>query len=193
MDGRYPLKGSRAVVIGASAGGLQALSAILPHLPEDYDPVLVCIHLPPHKNSVVAELFADKCRMSVVEADDKAPIEAGTIYFAPPDYHLLVEQDHSLSLSNEAPVYFSRPSIDVLFETAAEAYGEDLTGIVLSGANEDGAAGLRAVIDAGGRGLIQMPKGAYARLMPESAIAACPEARVLPLEQIAAELTGDAS
>ncbi|ESQ77883.1 chemotaxis protein CheB [Asticcacaulis sp. YBE204] len=188
MGQSTPIK--KAVVIGASAGGLQALSAILPHLAKDHDPVVVCIHLPPHKDSVIAELFAGKCRMTVVEAEDKAPIETGTIYFAPPDYHLLIEQDHSLSLSSEAPVYFSRPSIDVLFETAAEAYGDNLTGIVLTGANEDGAAGLRAVIDAGGRGLIQMPRGAYARLMPESAMAACPEAEVLTLDQIAATLTG---
>lgn len=177
-----------AVVIGASAGGLKALNDILTPLPADFMPVLVVIHLPSQRPSLIAELLDEKCRMTVVEAEDKAPIEPGTIYFAPPDYHLLVEQDQTLSLSNEAPVYFSRPSIDVLFETAAEAFGPYLTGVILTGANEDGAAGLKAVMAAGGRGLIQHPKTAYARAMPEAAIEACPQARVLMIDEIASEL-----
>lgn len=180
--------GNKAVVIGASAGGVEALSTVLPQLPSDHCAVLVVIHLPPNKPSVMAELFAEKCRMRVVEAEDKAPIETGTIYFAPPDYHVLVEPDFSIALSNEAPVWFSRPSIDVLFETAADAYGANLTGIILTGANEDGASGLRAVMAQGGRGLIQSPEAAYARLMPETARDLSPQAQVLPLDRIAAEL-----
>jgi len=183
----------KAVVIGASAGGVDALSQLLPRLPSDFAPVMVVIHLPPHKNSVLTGLFAEKCRMRVVEAEDKAAIEAGEICFAPPDYHLLVETDHSLSLSSEAPVWFSRPSIDVLFETAADAYGPALTGVILTGANEDGAQGLRAVLDHGGRGFIQLPDSAYARLMPETATRLCPEAEQLTIDQIAERLLAEAS
>ncbi|WP_040308614.1 chemotaxis protein CheB, partial [Asticcacaulis biprosthecium] len=141
---------AEAIVIGASAGGVEALSAILPRLPADYPlPVMVVIHLPPDRRSLMAKLFDAKCAMSVREADDKEPIARGTVYFAPPDYHLLVETDRRLSLSSEEPVLFSRPAIDILFETAADAYGPGLVGIILSGANEDGAAGLKAVRAAG--------------------------------------------
>ncbi|MFT3996489.1 MAG: chemotaxis protein CheB [Asticcacaulis sp.] len=180
--------GGKILVIGASAGGVDALSAVLPRLPRDFPPVLVVIHLPAHKNSILAGLFADRCQMRVVEAEDKIAIEPGTIYFAPPDYHLLVEADHTLSLSSEAPVWFSRPSIDVLFETAADAYGPALTGIILTGANEDGASGLRRVLDLGGQAIIQSPDTAYARAMPQSAADLCPEATLLPLREIADHL-----
>ncbi|BBF81588.1 chemotaxis protein CheB [Asticcacaulis excentricus] len=183
----------KAVVIGASAGGVEALSAVLPHLPPDHCPVLVVIHLPSNRHSVLADLFRDKCLMKVVEAEDKAPIDAGNIYFAPPDYHLMVEPDFTIALSNEAPVWFSRPSIDVLFETAADAYGPGLTGVILTGANEDGAGGLRAVMAQGGRGLIQSPETAYARLMPETALSLCPAAEVCPLEDLAAKLLVEAA
>jgi len=185
--------GQKAVVVGASAGGIDALSLLLPQLPPDFAPVMVVIHLPPQKQSMLAGLFAEKCQMRVVEAEDKVPIEAGTIYFAPPDYHLLVETDLSLSLSSEEPVWFSRPSIDLLFETAADAYGSGLTGVILTGANEDGARGLRTVLDCGGRGLIQRPSEAYARLMPEAAAHLCPEAVCLGLAPIAQRLITEAS
>lgn len=175
-----------AVVIGASAGALEALSVILPSLPADYRlPLLIVVHVPPDKKSILAELFQAKCNIKVREAEDKEPISAGTAYFAPPDYHLLVETDESLSLSNEEPVLYSRPSLNVLFETAADAYGPSLIAIVLSGANEDGAKGLRAVAQAGGMVIVQSPEGAYARAMPEAAIAACPGAKILPLKEIA--------
>ena len=133
-----------AIVIGASAGALEALSAILPALPEGFRlPVIVVVHVPPDKRSVLAELFQAKCRVSVREAEDKEPIVGGTVYFAPPDYHLLVEADEHLSLSSDEPVLFSRPSIDVLFESAADAYGPALIAIILTGANQDGAEGMR--------------------------------------------------
>ena len=178
-----------AVVIGVSAGGLKALSSILPDLPADYPvPILVVIHLPPSGKSLVAELFANKCAMKVVEADDKEPIEPGTVYFAPPDYHLLVERDHTLSLSSEEPVLFSRPSIDVLFESAADAYGPGLIGVVLTGANNDGAHGLKAIMNAGGVCIVEQPDDAYASMMPKSAIDAVPSARVMSLDDIAAYL-----
>jgi two-component system chemotaxis response regulator CheB len=178
-----------AVVIGASAGALEALSVILPALPEEFAlPVLIVVHQPPDRRSVLAELFQSKCRIAVREAEDKEPMRAGTAYFAPPDYHLLVESDKSLSLSNDEPVLYSRPSIDVLFETAADAYGRGLVAIVLSGANQDGAAGLKAVVDAGGLGIVQKPDEAFAAAMPEAALALCPSALVLPLTGIAAYL-----
>jgi len=180
-----------AVVIGASAGALEALSLILPVLPQAYKAVvLVVVHVPPDRKSILAELFREKCRMDVREVEDKEPLVAGTVYFAPPDYHLLVELDKSASLSSDEPVLYSRPSIDVLFESAADAYGEALVAIILTGANEDGARGLKAVAEAGGLALVQRPEGAFATAMPEAAIAACPSARILTLEEIATCLEG---
>jgi two-component system chemotaxis response regulator CheB len=180
---------AEAVVIGASAGALEALSVILPFLPADYAlPVMIVVHVPPDKPSLLAELFQAKCAIEVREAEDKEPISGGTAYFAPPDYHLLVEADKTLSLSNDEPVFYSRPSLDVLFESAADAYGPSLIGIVLTGANQDGAKGLKAVTEAGGTAIVQSPEGAYARAMCEAAIAECPEAQVLSLKEIAAYL-----
>ncbi len=180
---------AEAVVIGASAGALEALSIILPALPANYGlPVLVVVHLPPDKRSVLADLFQAKCRIVVCEAEDKEPISGGTAYFAPPDYHLQVETDKSLSLSDDEPVLYSRPSLDVLFESAADAYGPGLIAIVLTGASEDGAKGLRTVVDAGGTAIVQNPQGAYAVAMPKAAIAKCPSAQVMSLKEIAAYL-----
>lgn len=175
-----------AIVIGVSAGGLKALSAILPGLPRDYPlPIMICIHLPPGKKSIVAELFDEKCALSVREAEDKEPILPGNVYFAPPDYHLMVEPDRRLSLSSEEPVLFSRPSINVLFETAADSYGAGLLGVVLTGANNDGAQGLRTIMLAGGTAIIEDPAEAYQAAMPQAAIEACPGARVLSLDDMA--------
>jgi two-component system chemotaxis response regulator CheB len=181
------LSSANAIVIGASAGALEALSVILPALPEDFRlPIMVVVHVPPDRDSVLSEIFRAKCRLLVKEAEDKEPIVGGTVYFAPPDYHLLVEADHSLSLSTDEPVLFSRPSIDVLFESAADAYGAGLVGIVLTGANSDGAKGLRAIVECGGSALVQSPQGAFAAAMPEAAIDTVPNALVVPLERIAA-------
>jgi two-component system chemotaxis response regulator CheB len=178
-----------AVAIGASSGALDALSAILPPLPADYPlPIFIVVHLPPEKDSFLASVLGAKCRMNVREAQDKEAIAPGTIYLAPPDYHLLVEQDGMLSLSGEEEVHFSRPSIDVLFETAADAYGSQLLGIVLTGANDDGAGGLRAVVDAGGAAIVQHPSLAFSSSMPQAALDACPEARSMNLDGIAAYL-----
>jgi two-component system chemotaxis response regulator CheB len=178
-----------AVVIGASAGALEALSAILPSLPSSYRlPVIIVVHVPRDKKSVMAEIFQAKCGIEVREAEDKEPIRGGTAYFAPPDYHLLVEPNKSLSLSDDEPVFYSRPSIDVLFESAADAYGQNLIAIVLTGANRDGADGLKTIAEAGGMAIVQSPEGAYASAMPEAAIAECPGARILTLREIAVYL-----
>ena len=177
------------LVIGASAGAVQALLKLLPALPASYSlPIMVVIHVPPDRANALVPLLADKCRIAVKEAEDKEPIAPGVVYFAPSDYHLLVEADGSLSLSSDELVNHSRPSIDVLFESAADAFGERLTGLVLTGANDDGALGLKAVMAAGGAGLVQDPAEAYAATMPAAALAACPQARAMSLEAISSHL-----
>jgi two-component system chemotaxis response regulator CheB len=125
--------------------------------------------------------------LCVVEVEDKTPITPGNIFVAPADYHLLVEQGY-FSLSTDEPVRYSRPSIDVMFESAADAYGDRVVGAVLTGANADGARGLRRIVDRGGLALVQMPQTAESPTMPNAAIEAVPEARVLTIEQIAATL-----
>lgn len=181
--------GRHAVVIGASAGALEALSQILPALPPDSPlSIFIVVHLPPDRNSILPSILATRCALEVKEAEDTEVIRPGTVYVAPPDYHLLVEPERTLSLSSDEPVLYSRPSIDVLFESAADAYGGELIGVVLSGANSDGANGARAVADAGGLVLVQMPDSADAFAMPRAALQACPTARALTLAQIAAVL-----
>ena len=156
---------AEAVVIGASAGALEALSVILPSLQKGFRlPVMVVVHVPPDKRSVLVELFQAKCRLPVREAEDKEPISGGTIYFAPADYHLLVELDKSLSLSSDEPVLFSRPSIDVLFESAADAYGSALIAIVLTGANQDGA---KECVPSSKRAVSQLFRARTVRLHPQ--------------------------
>jgi two-component system, chemotaxis family, protein-glutamate methylesterase/glutaminase len=183
-----------AIVVGASAGAIGALSVILTPLPLNFPlPILIVVHQPIEPRSVIAELFQQKCALVVREAEDKVPIEGGIITFAPPDYHLLVEPERLLSLSSEEPVNYSRPSIDVLFETAADAFGTGLLGVVLTGANHDGAAGLKCIMEAGGLGLVQRPELAYASAMPQAALEACPQARRLSLDEIAVFLQGLAS
>lgn len=174
------------VVMGASAGGVQALSQVLSELPADFPvPIMVVIHVPPHKDNALVPLFSAKCRMRVKEAEDKEPLKPGTVYFAPPDYHLLVETREAIALSSDETVNHSRPSIDVLFETAADAFGDAVTGIVLTGANNDGALGLKAICAAGGPAVVQDPASAEVAAMPAAALAACPDARVLTLDTIA--------
>jgi two-component system, chemotaxis family, protein-glutamate methylesterase/glutaminase len=179
----------RAIVIGASAGALEALSSLLPVLPFGYAiPIMIVVHVPPDKKSALAGLFHAKCAIEVREAEDKEPIEPGVAYFAPPNYHLLVEPDETLSLSVDPPVLYSRPAIDVLFESASDVYGHGLIGIILSGANSDGAKGLASISAAGGAALVQDPASAHSAAMPEAAISACTEAKVLSLNGIAAYL-----
>lgn len=159
------------VVIGASAGGMEALGTLLPALPPDFAlAVLLVVHLRSDIPSLLAQTLAVRCRLPVLEPDDKQPIDAGHVYVAPSGYHMLVEPTCTLSLSTEAPVRFSRPSIDVLFESAAWVYGERVLGVLLSGANDDGARGLEAVRAAGGVGWAQRPGTAQAPEMPRAAI-----------------------
>ncbi len=179
------VEAAQAVVIGTSAGAVQALSQILPRLPEAYPlPVLVVVHVPAAPSGLVA-LFDARCNIEVREPEDKEPIVPGTIYFAPPSYHMLVEEDGSIALSTDEPVLFSRPSIDVLFQSAADSFRDGLVGVVLTGANEDGAAGAAAVAAAGGTVLVEDPEHAYAAAMPRAASARCPSAQLLSLDAIA--------
>lgn len=180
-DGR--LKDIEAIVMGGSAGSVSALLHLLPHLPAGFPlPILIVLHVPARNTNSLAELFQPTCRLVVKEAEDTEGIARGTVYFAPPNYHLLVEKDRQLSLSNEEPVNFSRPSIDVLFESAADAYGPALLAVILTGANHDGAQGVRAVCDAGGYTVVQTPESAEARAMPDAALAACPKAESMTLD-----------
>ncbi len=186
---RQAERGIEAIVMGASAGAVEALLEILPKLPESFPiPILLVVHLPADKDSVLSQLLDDHCLLKVREAEDKEPILPEHIYLAPPDYHLLVEQDHRMSLSSEEPVRYSRPSIDVLFETAADAFGDRLVGVVLTGANDDGSRGLARIVASGGVAIVQNPAHANATAMPSAAIKRCPEASILELPQIAETL-----
>jgi two-component system chemotaxis response regulator CheB len=180
-----------AVVIGASAGGVEALSEILPVLPATFRPaLLIVLHLPRERPSLLVEIYEKRCALPVREADDKEPVEPGTVYFAPPDYHMLVEKNRQIALSTDEPVHYSRPSVDVLFESAADVYGERLLGIILTGANEDGAAGLHAIHRAGGVTVVQQPDTAKVPLMVVSALQRNPADFVLSLPEIGALLRG---
>lgn len=172
----------RVLAIGASAGAVEALLELLPGLPAGLPAtVLIVVHVPRDRSSALPSLFAPRCALPVLEAEDKIDADAGSVYFAPPGYHLLVERDGSLSLSSDEPVNLSRPSIDVLFESAAYGFGPRALGIVLSGANADGARGLACIREHGGLGWVQDPSTARIAFMPEAAIAACrPDAVLAP-------------
>lgn len=175
-----------AIVIGASAGGIEALTTLLPALPRGLPvSVFVVLHLPRERPSLLVEIFRPKCALAVQEAVDKEPIRPATIYFAPPDYHLLLDKGPQIALSADELVNYSRPSIDVLFESAADLYRKRALGVVLSGGNDDGAAGLQAIVGAGGLGVVQQPESAQVSAMPLAAIRRGHVDYVLPLEQIA--------
>jgi len=157
--------------MGASAGGLEALNAILPGLsPRLEPPVIIVQHMRADADDFMVQYFDKRCRLRVKEAEDKMPIEGGTIYFAPPNYHLLVEEDRCFALSTAERVQYSRPAIDVLFETAADAFGRHLVGIILTGANSDGTKGLCRIRQTGGLTIAQSPQTAKVAVMPWSAI-----------------------
>jgi two-component system chemotaxis response regulator CheB len=174
-----------AIVIGGSAGGIEALRILLPALPRHSSvAVLVVLHVAADTKTQWPVLFGD-VQLPLCEAEDKDVAERGVIYFAPPNYHLLVGAGGRLSLSLDARVNYARPAIDVLFESAAHAYGHRLLGIVLSGANADGAAGLHQIARGGGHAWVQSPQTAVAPFMPHSALKAVPEARVLSADDMA--------
>ena len=179
----------KAVVIGTSAGGLYALKKLLPALPARFPcPLMIVQHMSPHSDNYMVRMLNEKSAITVKEADEKEPVVPGTAYIAPPDYHLLVEFDFTLSLSMEEKVNYSRPSIDVLFETAADAYGSHLLGIVLTGANADGAEGLAYIKKKGGYTVVQQPADAESPAMPEAAIARARPHKILSLSEMIALL-----
>ena len=176
------------IAVGGSAGAVEALGILLEALPEDFRPAIVAVlHVPADRPSLLAGVLGSRCRLPVHEAMDKDFMEPGHVYVAPPDYHLLIESDGMLSLSRDAPVAYSRPSIDVMLESAAEACGERVLGIVLSGANSDGALGSAAIRKAGGRCWVQDPADALASAMPIAAIQQGADL-VLPVRDMAQRL-----
>jgi two-component system chemotaxis response regulator CheB len=173
------------IVIGASWGGLRAIECVLGALPKDFrTPIAIAQHRAADSGSgALTRMFALRSELQVREAGDKDAIEPGHVYLAPPDYHLLVEPD-GFALSTDFPVRYSRPSIDVLLESAADTYGERMVGVILTGANDDGANGLRRVKRRGGLTIVQDPETAEKRSMPDAAIATGAADRVLPIEEI---------
>ncbi len=178
-----------AVVIGGSAGALDALLSLLERLPQHFaPPIAVVLHTPKELPSVLVTALSHRCPLPVREPEDKEPLQAGTVFVAAPGYHLLVEPGPCFGFSVDAPENYSRPSIDVLFDSAVDVYGDRLVGVILSGANNDGANGLASVCKAGGLALVQAPAEAASPEMPSAALAACPAAQVLPAARIAERL-----
>ena len=174
-----------AVVIGVSSGGLEALRIVLPFLPADFPaPVLIVYHRGSQRDRFVIEYMNQLAGMEVKEAEEKEPLVPGFIYLAPPNYHLLVEEDRTLALSTEKRVSYSRPSIDILFETAAEAYGSGLVGLILTGANHDGAKGMKTLKERGGLALVQNPDTAEVGRMPRAAMKTAGADRILELREV---------
>lgn len=173
------------VAIGASWGGLDAIRQLLHGLPARLGAaVVVAQHRSPESHrDVYRDLLGASTLLKVREADDKDRLEPGTVYVAPPDYHLIVEGD-ALALSTDEPLLYARPSIDVLLETAAESYRERCIGVILTGANEDGARGLARVAELGGVAIVQDPAEATRPEMPRAALAAVPSATVAPIEEL---------
>ncbi|HLF33604.1 MAG TPA: chemotaxis protein CheB [Cyclobacteriaceae bacterium] len=173
------------IVIGASAGGMNALSAILRALPDYFPlPLIIVQHRSRDYPDLLEKVLQHKSRLTVNQAEEKVKIEKGFVYIAPPDYHLMIERNRTFSLSMDEPVNYSRPSIDVLFESASEVYGKSLMGIILSGANRDGAAGMLTIHQNGGFTLAQDPKEAEYPYMPEASIQLGTVRHVMKLKEI---------
>jgi len=175
-----------AVVIGVSAGGMDALPVVLAPLSADFPASIIVVqHLHPHSDGFLVTYLGRKCTLPVKEADEKELLQQGMVYMAPANYHLLVESDRSFSLSIEGRVNYCRPAVDVLFESAAEVFRQKLIGVILTGANSDGAAGLKMIKDYGGVAIAQNPETAEASAMPLAAIAVARPDYVLTLPEIA--------
>ena len=176
------------VVLGTSWGGLNAVRVILGGLPTGIGlPIVIVQHRHRDSDGLLAELLQDVTPMPVAEVEDKDRVEPGRVFIAPPNYHLLIDDGH-FALSTEEAVRFSRPSIDVTFTSAADEYGAGTIGVVLTGANDDGARGLRRIMDRGGRAIVEDPATAEIATMPAAALRAVPTATVLPVNEIAGHL-----
>jgi two-component system chemotaxis response regulator CheB len=179
----------KAIVVGSSAGGLNALKSLIGNLNKSFSiPVIIVQHISPDSENYLVHILNELKRLKVKEADEKEIPKEGFAYVAPPNYHLLVEPDHSLTLTVDERVNYARPSIDVLFETAAEAYRDKLVGIILTGANNDGSMGLKKIKELGGVAIVQDPVTAEVDSMPRAAIQNCKVDYILSLEEIAALL-----
>ncbi|MFI8716609.1 chemotaxis protein CheB [Stenotrophomonas sp. NPDC077464] len=179
------------IVVGASAGGVSALQQLLAALPAELPmPVLVVLHLPRDRPSGIAGLLDVGCALPVREAEDKQALLPGTVTFAPPDYHLLVEDRDSVALSVDPLVLFSRPAIDPLFESAADVFGSGVLAILLTGASNDGSVGVARVRHAGGQAWIQSPDDAYSPIMPAAALAHAGADAVLTLVSLCSRMKG---
>lgn len=174
-----------AIVIGVSSGGMNAMKIMFSLLPKDFNiPIIIVQHIGANSDSLWIKILNDKSNLIIKEADEKEKIEKGKVYIAPPNYHLLIEMDKTFSLTVDNRVNFARPSIDVLFESAAEAYSTKLIGIVLTGSNNDGTNGLKRIKECGGLAIVQDPETAESSYMPASAIAATKTDYILPLEEL---------
>lgn len=175
----------KAVVLGVSTGGVMALKKLLGSISADFPlPVLIVTHIKPDSDDGLAVLLNTLCSIHVKEADEQEAIKPGTVYLAPANYHLLVEKNYRLALSIDPPVNFSRPSIDVLFESAAEVYGKELIGIILTGAGFDGSKGLLKIKSSGGLAIVQDPADAEMNSMPKSALQLIKADHVVSLDEI---------
>jgi len=175
----------RAIVVGASAGGIEAFGRIIGKLPALFSlPIILVQHLHKDQDSTLARFYNDRTLLKVEEAEEKENILPGHIYVAPPDYHLLLERDETFSLSVDEKVNYSRPSIDVLFESAADVYGAELVGVLLTGANHDGARGLQRIRKHGGLTLVEDPATAKFPEMPRSALACTDIDYIFPLDEL---------
>lgn len=175
----------RAVVGGVSAGGLDALQTLLADIPADFALALVFVqHLHPQQDDFLIQHLGRVCRLPVKEAEEKEAVKGGRVYLAPANYHLLIETDRTFSLCIDEKVNYSRPSIDALFETAAEAFGEELIGLILTGASRDGAAGLRRIKEKAGLAIVQDPQTAAYPAMPLAALEETRVDHVLSLDRI---------
>lgn len=179
----------KAVVIGTSSGGLQALTTVLKRLPKEFPPSIIIIcHRLPTPDTYLTEYLNSICQVEVRDAENLSPISPNAIYIAPPEYHLLIADDLTFNLTQDPLVNASRPSIDITFETAAETYAEKLIGIILTGANNDGAIGLQKIKNLGGYTMVQNPNSATAAIMPEAALKLVEPDFVGSLEEIACHL-----
>ena len=174
-----------AIVIGSSAGGLHALIGLLGKLPENYSiPLIIVQHRSKDERDLLEKILSDKCKIKIGQAEEKEKIKKGNVYFAPPNYHLLIEKDFTFSLSNDPLINYARPSIDFLFQTAANAYKDKLTGIVLTGANRDGSNGIMKIKENGGVTIVQNPDTSEFNTMPMEAVATGCADFVMDLDEI---------
>lgn len=170
MDRKTLSQGCDFIAMGCSVGGIEALRFLLAGLPSDFSvPIGIVQHRSPDSDAMMIRCFKDVCQLKVIEPDDKEPIVAGCVYFAPANYHMLVGEDQCFHLNVDEPVQYSRPSIDVFFTSAALVFQNHLVGIVMSGANSDGAEGLKQIKLNGGVTIVQDPQTAYEKIMPAAA------------------------